>query len=186
MYGHTPLLQASKQIAHQLSGPIASLFQTFAEQLEKGSASAGTAWEDSLEKVWPKPLLKKKKYEILRQYLRLLPFRVCSPLHYINRRISSSPDKNPRLFTIFSFFAWARFASASPETALKKKEYEILRQFGETLGRHDLISQQKHIKLALTHLETEEAEANLAQAKNEKMVKSLGFLSGLLLILLLM
>lgn len=124
MYGHTPLLQASKQIAHQLSGPIASLFQTFAEQLEKGSASAGTAWEDSLEKVWP-------------------------------------------------------------ETALKKKEYEILRQFGETLGRHDLISQQKHIKLALTHLETEEAEANLAQAKM-KMVKSLGFLSGLLLILLLM
>ncbi|MEC1345865.1 stage III sporulation protein SpoIIIAB [Bacillus haynesii] len=125
MYGHTPLRQASKQIAHQLSEPVASLFQTFAEQLEKGSASAGTAWEDSLEKVWP-------------------------------------------------------------ETALKKKEYEILRQFGETLGRHDLISQQKHIKLALTHLETEEAEANLAQAKNEKMVKSLGFLSGLLLILLLM
>ncbi|UOY89772.1 stage III sporulation protein SpoIIIAB [Bacillus glycinifermentans] len=73
-----------------------------------------------------------------------------------------------------------------PETALKTKEFDILRQFGETLGRHDLVSQQKHIKLALTHLETEEAEANLAQAKNEKMVKSLGFLSGLLLVLLLM
>nr|MDH3164098.1 hypothetical protein [Bacillus licheniformis] len=36
MYGHTPLRQASKQIAHQLTEPVASLFQTFAEQLEKG------------------------------------------------------------------------------------------------------------------------------------------------------
>ncbi|MFN2745382.1 MULTISPECIES: stage III sporulation protein SpoIIIAB [Bacillus] len=125
MYGHTPLRTASHHIAEQMQEPVASIFATFSEKLEEGSVSAGAAWEESLQKVWP-------------------------------------------------------------QTALKKKELDILRQFGETLGRHDLISQQKHIKLALTHLETEEAEANLAQAKNEKMVKSLGFLSGLLLILLLM
>ncbi|MDA7026989.1 stage III sporulation protein SpoIIIAB [Bacillus sp. CLL-7-23] len=125
MYGHTPLCLASKHVANQLAKPISSLFVDFAEKLEEGRATAGSAWEDSLQKVWP-------------------------------------------------------------ETALKKKEIDILKQFGETLGKHDLISQQKHIKLAITHLETEEAEANLAQAKNEKMVKSLGFLAGLLLILLLM
>ncbi|MBT2574466.1 stage III sporulation protein SpoAB [Bacillus sp. ISL-51] len=70
--------------------------------------------------------------------------------------------------------------------AMKKSEYDVLKQFGETLGLHDRVSQQKHIKLALTHLEAAEADAGRAQAKNEKMVKSLGFLAGLLLILLLM
>jgi stage III sporulation protein AB len=71
-------------------------------------------------------------------------------------------------------------------TALKQGEFEIMKQFGETLGRHDRYSQQKQIMLALTHLEREEADANESQAKYEKMVKSLGFLSGLLLVILLM
>lgn len=71
-------------------------------------------------------------------------------------------------------------------TALKKGELEIMRQFGETLGRHDRISQQKQIMLTIAHLEREELDATDKQAKYEKMVKSLGFLSGLLLIILLM
>ena len=70
-------------------------------------------------------------------------------------------------------------------TAFKQGEYEIMKQFGETLGRHDRISQQKQILLALSHLEREEADAFERQAKYEKMVKSLGFLSGILLIILL-
>jgi len=70
-------------------------------------------------------------------------------------------------------------------TALKQGEFEIMKQFGETLGRHDRLSQQKHIMLTLTHLEREESEAIQSQMKYEKMVKSLGFLSGLLLIILL-
>lgn len=70
-------------------------------------------------------------------------------------------------------------------TALKQGEFEIMKQFGETLGRHDRYSQQKHIMLTLTHLEREEADAVDKQAKYEKMVKSLGFLSGLLLIIIL-
>lgn len=71
-------------------------------------------------------------------------------------------------------------------TALKQGEYEIMKQFGETLGRHDRVSQQKQILLALAHLEREELDAYERQAKYEKMVKSLGFLSGLLLIILLL
>ena len=34
-----------------------------------------------------------------------------------------------------------------------------MKQFGETLGRHDRVSQQKQIMLTLTHLEREENEA---------------------------
>lgn len=71
-------------------------------------------------------------------------------------------------------------------TALKKAELEILKQFGETLGQHDRSTQQKHIILALTHLEREELDARDRQAKYEKMVKSLGLLTGLLLVILLM
>ncbi|PLT29161.1 stage III sporulation protein SpoIIIAB [Peribacillus deserti] len=70
--------------------------------------------------------------------------------------------------------------------SLKQSEYEILVQFGETLGRHDRMSQQKQIILTLTHLEREEKEALDRQSKYEKMIKSLGFLSGLLLIIILL
>jgi stage III sporulation protein AB len=70
-------------------------------------------------------------------------------------------------------------------TAFKQGEFEIMKQFGETLGRHDRFSQQKHIMLTLTHLEREEADAVDKQTKYERMVKSLGFLSGLLLIIIL-
>lgn len=71
-------------------------------------------------------------------------------------------------------------------TAFKQGELEVLKQFGETLGQHDRVSQQKHIKLTLTHLEREETDAVDRQNRYERMVKSLGFLSGLLLVILLM
>ncbi|MBP3039765.1 stage III sporulation protein SpoAB [Bacillaceae bacterium Marseille-Q3522] len=72
------------------------------------------------------------------------------------------------------------------QTSMKQGELEIMKQFGETLGRYDRISQQKQIKLTITHLEREEAEALDKQQKYEKMLKSLGFLIGLLIIILLM
>jgi stage III sporulation protein AB len=70
-------------------------------------------------------------------------------------------------------------------TAYKRAELEIMRQFGETLGQHDRYTQQKHIQLALTHLEREELDARDKQVRYERMVKSLGVLSGLLLVILL-
>ncbi|PLT34748.1 stage III sporulation protein SpoIIIAB [Bacillus sp. V5-8f] len=70
--------------------------------------------------------------------------------------------------------------------ALKQGEFEILSQFGETLGRHDRYHQQKQIMLTMAHLEREENDAIDRQGKYEKMFKSLGFLSGLLLIIMLM
>ncbi|MCH6266675.1 MULTISPECIES: stage III sporulation protein SpoIIIAB [Neobacillus] len=120
-----------------------------------------------------------------------------TPLHEAARRLAAQMAKP--LSTFFESFAGKLTNSETTvkeawesslkeiwkSTALKQGEYEIMRQFGETLGRHDRFSQQKHIMLTLSHLEREEAEAVQAQAKYEKMVKSLGFLSGLLLIILL-
>ncbi|WP_257348033.1 stage III sporulation protein SpoIIIAB [Pseudalkalibacillus decolorationis] len=70
-------------------------------------------------------------------------------------------------------------------SALQKGEIEVLRQFGSMLGRHDRDHQQKQIKLAIVHLEREESEAIDIQHRYETMIKSLGFLTGLLIVILL-
>ncbi|WP_349407745.1 stage III sporulation protein SpoIIIAB [Pseudalkalibacillus sp. SCS-8] len=70
-------------------------------------------------------------------------------------------------------------------TALQKGEIEVLKQFGSTLGRHDREHQQKQIRLTIVHLEREEREAEEVQRRYETMVKSLGFLTGLLIVILL-
>ena len=120
-----------------------------------------------------------------------------TPLHEAARRLSAQLPKPLSIF--FESFAkkltdtettvkeaWEiSLKEVWKLTALKQGEFEIMKQFGETLGRHDRLSQQKHIMLTLTHLEREESEAIQSQMKYEKMVKSLGFLSGLLLIILL-
>ena len=123
MYGQTPLHEAARRLAEQLSKPLAGFFADFAKKLTDTETTVREAWEASLKEVWK-------------------------------------------------------------QTALKQSEFEIMKQFGETLGRHDRLSQQKQIMLTLTHLEREEAEARDKQMKYEKMVKSLGLLSGLLLVIL--
>ncbi|MFB6465858.1 stage III sporulation protein SpoIIIAB [Cytobacillus sp. Hz8] len=121
-----------------------------------------------------------------------------TPLHEASRRISSQISKPLSLF--FESFAlkltnsdttvkiaWEQsLKEVWASTALQQGEFEVMKQFGETLGRHDKVSQQKQIRLALSHLEREEGDAYDKQGKYEKMFKSLGFLSGLLLSILLM
>ncbi|WP_053367088.1 stage III sporulation protein SpoIIIAB [Bacillus sp. FJAT-27245] len=120
-----------------------------------------------------------------------------TPLHEAARRLSVQLPK-PLSFLFESFGskltrtettvkdAWeASLREVWKLTALGEGELEIMFQFGETLGRHDRFSQQKQIQLTLTHLEREESEARDRQSKYEKMLKSLGFLSGLLLIIVL-
>lgn len=69
--------------------------------------------------------------------------------------------------------------------ALKKNEQEIMKQFGRNLGQHTFHQQQKHITLAIHHLERELEEAIEQRKKYEKMMKSLGVLIGLFIVLLL-
>jgi stage III sporulation protein AB len=114
-----------------------------------------------------------------------------------NRLAAQVPKPVSMIFQLFSEAlqeqstnvkkAWEKtLLTVWPDTALGKQEFEIMMQFGATLGQHDRHQQQKQIRLTLSHLEREEADARDTQAKHEKMVKSLGVLSGLLIIVLLM
>ncbi|MBM7633657.1 stage III sporulation protein SpoIIIAB [Geomicrobium sediminis] len=71
------------------------------------------------------------------------------------------------------------------KTAMKIKEKEALLQFGQTLGQHGRYEQQKYIQLTLTHLRAEEINAREEQLRYERMAKSLGFLGGLLAIIVM-
>ncbi len=71
-------------------------------------------------------------------------------------------------------------------TSLLESESEVMMQFGATLGQHDREQQQKQIKLTLAHLEREEHEAKDRQLRYERMIKSLGFLTGLLIVILML
>ncbi|WP_342803847.1 stage III sporulation protein SpoIIIAB [Listeria monocytogenes] len=120
-----------------------------------------------------------------------------TPLPVVSRKLENTL-KEP-LSLIFSTFAhllenesidgndaWERSIDEHwSENALRHKEKEVLLQFGQTLGQHGREEQQKYIQLTLAHLRTEEFEAIEEQRKYEKMAKSLGFLGGLLAIIVM-
>lgn len=71
------------------------------------------------------------------------------------------------------------------QTSLRKQERDVLTSLGQVLGSSDREDQQKHLRLAVTHLRGLEEEARADQEKYEKMYKSLGFLGGLLVVILM-
>ncbi len=71
------------------------------------------------------------------------------------------------------------------DTALRKEEKSVLSSLGQVLGASDREDQQKHLRLAITHLRGLEEEARAEQEKYERMYKSLGFLGGLLVVILM-
>ena len=71
------------------------------------------------------------------------------------------------------------------QTSFKRNEIEIIKQFGYSLGQHDYQQQQKQIRLALTHLDRELKTANDEQTKYSRLSKTLGVLSGIFIVLLL-
>ncbi|KMK76987.1 stage III sporulation protein SpoIIIAB [Alkalihalobacillus pseudalcaliphilus] len=80
--------------------------------------------------------------------------------------------------------AWSESVQETwSQTAMLESEKEIMTQFGATIGQQDHDQQKKQIQLVLTHLKREEWEAREKQLKYEKMLKSLGFLSGLLIVI---
>jgi stage III sporulation protein AB len=70
-------------------------------------------------------------------------------------------------------------------TSLKEQEREILLQLGDQLGLSNRADQIKHLQLAMQHLKINEEEARWEKARYEKMCRSLGFLAGLLIAILL-
>lgn len=72
------------------------------------------------------------------------------------------------------------------ETDLKDSEINILKQFGQTLGQQDLENQRKQIRLAISYFDQEENQALEAQQKYDSMYKSLGFLAGIFIVLIML
>lgn len=70
------------------------------------------------------------------------------------------------------------------QSALKHSEIDVLNQFGSNLGQHNIIQQQKHIRLAMTHLNRELEEAIDERDTYDKMTKSTGFLVGLFIVII--
>ncbi|MFZ0368099.1 MAG: stage III sporulation protein SpoIIIAB [Halobacillus sp.] len=79
----------------------------------------------------------------------------------------------------------ARLKKHWSSNAMGKSEWEILLQFGRTLGQHDLEQQQKQIQLALLHLDRELQEALDGVEQYQRMARGMGILSGLLVIILI-
>ncbi|QGH34900.1 stage III sporulation protein AB [Gracilibacillus salitolerans] len=69
---------------------------------------------------------------------------------------------------------------------LQLEDKEILQQFGRTLGQHDVIQQQKYIRLTINHLERKLTEAEEKNHRYGKMSRSVGFLVGTFIVLLLL
>ncbi|WP_139489332.1 stage III sporulation protein SpoIIIAB [Brevibacillus dissolubilis] len=70
-------------------------------------------------------------------------------------------------------------------TAMKPSEKEVLMSLGYVLGNSDREDQKKHLQLAMSHLRSLETEARDEQGRYERMYRSLGFLSGLLVVILM-
>lgn len=70
-------------------------------------------------------------------------------------------------------------------SSLKEPEIEIMLQIGKILGKSDRINQQKNLRVALTHLQTEEQNALEQQKRYERLSRTLGVLVGILLVILL-
>lgn len=71
-------------------------------------------------------------------------------------------------------------------TCYKKEDMEILKSFANSLGSSDREGQIKSFNLVIKQLEGQENIAEESRAKNEKMYKSLGLLSGLAIAIILL
>ncbi|HPU35897.1 MAG TPA: stage III sporulation protein SpoIIIAB [Bacillota bacterium] len=72
-----------------------------------------------------------------------------------------------------------------PGTALKPQDLSILRSLGSSLGRSDREDQVKHLHLAMEQLKTATAGAEEEAARNIKLWSYLGFLGGLITVLVI-
>lgn len=70
-------------------------------------------------------------------------------------------------------------------SSMKQPEQEIVLQLGAVLGVTDRADQVKHLRLAVSQLQTEEQESREEQRRYETMWKSLGILIGALIVILM-
>ncbi|WP_261301217.1 stage III sporulation protein SpoIIIAB [Paenibacillus andongensis] len=109
--------------------------------------------------------------------------QVAEPLSSLFRitseRLSKSDGKSTREIWQWSVNdVWTR-------TSMKQAEQEVVLQLGAVLGLTDRSDQIKHLRLAISQLQTEETESREEQNRYEKMWKSLGVLIGALIVIVM-
>ncbi|MDP5275673.1 stage III sporulation protein SpoIIIAB [Chengkuizengella axinellae] len=72
------------------------------------------------------------------------------------------------------------------KTAFKNVEKEMILQVGSSLGISDREDQIKHLRLAITQLQSEEEMAKDEQNRYAKMWRSLGMLIGVLVVIIML
>lgn len=83
-------------------------------------------------------------------------------------------------------FSWARAVEGLiQESSLNRVDRELITDFGKVLGSSDREDQKKHFELLYIQLKQNEDQAEEERRKNEKMYRSLGFLSGIVIFILL-
>ncbi|MBE7015663.1 MAG: hypothetical protein E7417_02435, partial [Ruminococcaceae bacterium] len=78
------------------------------------------------------------------------------------------------------------FLNAVGSEKLEKADMEVLTSFSKTLGITDTVSQQRNIKNTVKTLELLEIDAKNNYEKYGKMYRNIGFLTGMLAVILLM
>lgn len=70
-----------------------------------------------------------------------------------------------------------------PASALKPQDHSILNNLGKSLGRSDCVDQVKHLRLTMEQIAQEASKAEEEATHNVKIWSYLGFLGGLVVVL---
>ena len=82
--------------------------------------------------------------------------------------------------------AWIEAIENSKRLNIDKEDKEVLKRLSKLLGKTDIEGQLSEIELVNTFLDTQIEKAEKDRNKNEKMCKTLGMLSGITMVILLM
>ena len=80
--------------------------------------------------------------------------------------------------------AWGK-AIDETETNLIKEDLNILREMGKMLGKTDVDGQLSNLEIASSFIDTQIEKAEIEKQKNSKLYKTLGLVSGLSIIIIL-
>lgn len=98
---------------------------------------------------------------------------------YVSERLKKSPSSNMQ-------GVWQRAIEKYREgLSLSDKDLEILKDFAAMLGTGDRETEKNNIKITTMRLKLAAEEARLERGKNVKMYRGLGFLCGMLIVIVL-
>lgn len=139
-----------------------------------------------------------RRYRSAMQMLETEIIYGCTPLPQAFSNIAGKVDGplkgffsmiSEDLLTGFSYSlsnAWVKALEVLiAESCLNNADKELIVDFGKVLGSSDREDQKKHFELLYIQLKQHEEMAEEARRKNGKMYKSLGFLSGIVIFILL-